>query len=157
MSATNGMNKFEGDGDHQEASSDVQAAIVMCGPMDLLDPAMIERVEQNAKTPEGDAISDFMQGETPSSNEALYREASPLTHVGKNTPPMLFIDGEYDRPKVRYTEFWEKMDDLEIPHEFALMPRGPHPFWNMEEWFLPTVDAVDGFLKKYLPSDQLKN
>ena len=150
MAATNGMKKFEGSGEHQDVSSDVQAAIVMCGPMNLLDPKMVERVEENAKTESGDAIADFMQGETPSTNEALYREASPLTHVGKHTPPMLFIDGEYDRPKVRYTEFWEKMDELKIPHEFALMPRGPHPFWVMEEWFMPTVDAVDAFLKKHL-------
>lgn len=152
MAATNGMEKFEGGGENQDASSEVQAAIVMCGPMNLLDPKMVERVEENANTESGDAIADFMQGETPSTNEALYREASPLTHVGEHTPPMLFIDGEYDRPKVRYTEFWEKMDELNIPHEFELMPRGPHPFWVMEEWFQPTVDAVDEFLKDYLRS-----
>ena len=49
---------------------------------------------------------------------------------------MLFINGEIDRPRSRYTEFWSKVDKLGIPHEFGLMP---------------TVDAIDTFLQKHLP------
>ena len=30
------------------------------------------------------------------------------------------------------------------------MPKAPHPFWGSEQWFFPTVDAVDAFLKKRL-------
>ena len=150
MAATNGLERFEGEGEHQEISSTVQAAIVMCGPMDLLEEDIVSRVEDALGKPEGDAILAFMGGEAPSTNRKIFQEASPLTHVSKETPPMLFIDGENDRPRVRYTDFWQKMDELKIPHEFALMPDGPHPFWVMEEWFLPTVDAVDTFLKKHL-------
>ncbi|MEX2578067.1 MAG: alpha/beta hydrolase [Verrucomicrobiales bacterium] len=149
MAATNGMEEFEGHGDHQEVSSRVQAAVVMCGPMDLLEKDAVRRVEEAAEKPEGHAIIDFLQGETPSSNEALYREASPLAHVGAHSPPMLFIDGEHDRPRVRYVEFWKKMDAHDIPHEFVEMPGAPHPFWVMKEWFEPTVDAVDAFLGKH--------
>lgn len=64
---------------------------------------------------------------------------------------MLFMDGELDRPRLRYTEFWAKMDELRIPHEFVLMPQGPHPCWNMRQWFTPTVEATDRFLQKHLP------
>jgi pectinesterase len=42
------------------------------------------------------------------------------------------------------------MDELGIPHEFVKLPRAPHPFWVYEEWFEPTVNAVDTFLKKHL-------
>ncbi len=42
------------------------------------------------------------------------------------------------------------MDNYNIPHEFVLMPNANHPFWNMREWFIPTLDAVDNFLKKHL-------
>lgn len=148
LAATNGMDQFEGAGDHREVSSEVQAAIVMCGPVNMLAGGVAERAEEGAKKPEGDAILDFMGGVPPSQDPDRYREASPLTHLGKHTPPMLFIDGENDRPRLRYTDFWRKMDDLGISHEFVLMKEGPHPFWVMREWFGPTVDAVDDFLQR---------
>ncbi len=151
MAATNGIERFEGKGDNLEVSSDVQSAIVMCGPMNLLSAHVVERVEKAAGKPEGDAVIDFMGGELPAQKTGIYREASPLTHVSKRTPPMLFIDGELDRPGVRYTEFCCKLDKHGIPHEFVMMPGAPHPFWNMREWFLPTVKAVDEFLRKHLP------
>ena len=148
MAATNGIKRFEGKGDNRTYSSDVQAAIVMCGPMSLLLPHIIERVEKAAGSAKGDAIIDFMGGALPAQKTGIYIEASPLTHITEKTPPMLFIDGEFDRPKTRYTEFWSKMDKYKIPREFVLMPKAPHPFWGMREWFQPTLDAVDAFLKK---------
>ncbi|MEC5129127.1 alpha/beta hydrolase [Verrucomicrobiales bacterium BCK34] len=150
VAATSGSGMFEGEGEHQDASSEVQAAIVMCGPMDFLDPQMVKALNAAAEKPEGNAIIDFMQGETPESNGRLYKEASPLTYVGAATPPMLFIDGELDRPEVRYTKFRKVMDHHGIPNEFVLMPGAPHPFWVMREWFDPTVEAVDDFLKRHL-------
>lgn len=150
MGASNGIERFEGEGGQQQASSDVQASIVMCGPMNMLAGGVAERAEAGAKNEVGDAILDFMGGITPSEDPAFYREASPLTHLSKASPPMLFIDGENDRPRLRYPEFWEKMDTLGIPHEFVMMSDAPHPFWNMREWFDPTVEAVDTFLKKHL-------
>ncbi|WP_419192669.1 alpha/beta hydrolase fold domain-containing protein [Kolteria novifilia] len=150
MAASNGIQRFEGKGDHRSKSSDVQAAIVMCGPMNLLTKERIEQTETAAKSAAGSPVADFMGGALPSESETIYREASPLTHVSRRTPPMLFIDGERDRPRLRYTEFWEKMDELHIPHEFVLMPDAPHPFWVMREWFDPTVDAADRFLQTHL-------
>ncbi len=148
VAATSGSGMFEGEGEHRDASSEVQAAIVMCGPMDFLDPQMVKTIEAAAGKPEGHAVIDFMQGETPSSNGRLYKEASPLTYVGAATPPMLFIDGEFDRPEARYTKFRKVLDHHDIVNEFVLMPQAPHPFWVMREWFDPTVDAVDDFLKR---------
>ncbi|MEM6279305.1 MAG: alpha/beta hydrolase [Verrucomicrobiota bacterium] len=150
MGASNGVERFEGRGEHKNVSSEVQASIVMCGPMNMLDGFAAERAEAAAKKGVGDAILDFMGGAPPSKDPEVYREASPLTHLSEASPPMLFIDGEFDRPKLRYPDFWAKMDELGLPHEFVLMPKGPHPFWNMREWFEPTVKAVDDFLKKHL-------
>ncbi len=150
VAATNGSQDYEGDGDHREVSSEVQASVVMCGPMNLLDSDTVDRVEKAAKEPSGHAIIDFLQGETPSSNESLYRQASPIIHAGPHVPPMLFIDGELDNPRTRYIEFWKILDRHEIPHEFVMMPDAPHPFWGNHRWFIPTVDAIDNFLKKHL-------
>ena len=153
MGATNGIKRFEGIGGHNDQSSSVQASIVMCGAMTLLDPHIIERIEKNKDGPRGDAVIDFMGGHTPSTNRGIYEEASPLAHVGANSPPMLFIDGEFDRPEIRYTEFRKRLDSHRIPHQFVLMPKGPHPFWVYEHWFGPTVDAVDAFLKEHLKDE----
>ena len=95
---------------------------------------------------------DFLGGHLPTKNEAVYKEASPLSHVGAHAPPYLFIDGEFDRPKVRYVDFRKRLDAHKIPNQFVLMPKGPHPFWVFEQWFEPTVDAVDAFLQKHLPA-----
>ena len=81
LAATNGIKRFEGKGDNRTYSSEVQAAIVMCGPMSLLLPHIVERVEKAAGKPEGDAIIDFMGGALPRQKTGIYIEASPLTHV----------------------------------------------------------------------------
>ncbi|MGY8673799.1 MAG: alpha/beta hydrolase fold domain-containing protein [Verrucomicrobiia bacterium] len=150
VAATNGRQEFEGQGDHRKFTSDVQAAVVMCGPMDMLDDYMTGRIRKSLSSPGGDAVVDFMGGALPWKQREAYELASPLTHVDPRTPPMLFIDGENDRPRERYGKMWEKMDALGIPYEFALMPDAPHPFWVYDTWFEPTVEAVAVFLKKYL-------
>ena len=149
MAASNGVKRFEGNGDHHNASSNVQAAVVMCGAMNLLEPFILERLKKAASTLRSDAVIDFMGGALPDHKTGIYVEASPITHVSKNTPPMLFIDGELDKPGMRYASIWPRLDELNIPYEFIKMPKAPHPFWGMHEWFLPTVDATDAFLKKH--------
>ena len=151
MGATNGIARFEGEGDYRAVSSRVQASVVMCGPMSLLLPHIVERVEKAAAKSEGDAIMAFMGGALPGQNTGIYKEASPLTHVGEHSPPMLFIDGELDRPGLRHEEFRARLTAHEIPHDFLILPGAPHPFWNMREWFGPTIEAVDGFLTKHMP------
>lgn len=151
MGATNGIARFEGEGDHRGSSSEVQASVVMCGPMSLFLPHIVERLEKAAAKSEGDAIMAFMGGALPGRNSRIYEEASPLTHVGKHAPPMLFIDGELDRHGVRRNDFRARLAECRIPHEFIVMPGAPHPFWSMREWFGPTIDAVDKFLSIHMP------
>ena len=86
MGATNGIARFEGEGDHRGSSSEVQASVVMCGPMSLFLPHIVERLEKAAAKSEGDAIMAFMGGALPGRNSRIYEEASPLTHVGKHAP-----------------------------------------------------------------------
>ena len=102
MAASNGVKQFEGEGDHHGVSSDVQAAVVMCGAMNFLESFIVDRLEKAAGTLRSDAVIDFMGGALPRQKTGIYREASPVTHVSKRTPPMLFIDGELDKPGLRY-------------------------------------------------------
>jgi pectinesterase len=106
-------------------SSDVQVVIMMCGPMNLLSPGIVECVDKAVGKSRGDVIIDFMGGALPRQKTSIYREASPLTHVSKNTPSMLLINGEFDRPRFRYTEFRDRLDQHKTPHKFVLMPKAP--------------------------------
>ena len=42
MAASNGVKRFEGKGDHHSVSSDIQATVVMCGAMNLLEPPCLK-------------------------------------------------------------------------------------------------------------------
>ena len=86
----------------------------------------------------------------PRQKNGIYREASHVTPVSNRPPPMLFIDGELDKPGLRYASFWPRLDKLKIPSQFIKIPGAPHPFWHQSEWFIPPVDAADAFLKKHL-------
>ena len=148
VATTTGSGKFEGTGEHQKFSSGVQAAIVMCGPMDLLNPESVKRVNAAAKSHVGHAMIDFLQGETPNSNHDLYQMASPVFHAGKQTPPILFIDGEKDDPGSRSEKLREVLNNHQIPNRLIILPEAPHPFWIYQQWFQPTIDAVDVFLRE---------
>jgi pectinesterase len=148
VATTTGSGKFEGTGEHQEVTSDVQAAIVMCGPMNLLDSESVQRINAAAASPVGHAMIDFLQGETPNSNHDLYQMASPLFHAGQQTPPMLFIDGEKDNPGKRSEKLREILNTHQIPNRLIILPKAPHPFWVYRQWFRPTVDAIDLFLRE---------
>lgn len=148
IATTTGSGRFEGTGEHQEVASDVQAAIIMCGPMDLLEPESVKRINAAAASSAGHAMIDFLQGQTPNSNHGLYQMASPLFHASKRTPPMLFIDGEKDNPGIRSKKLREILNNQQIPNRLIVLPEAPHPFWVYQQWFRPTVDAVDLFLRE---------
>lgn len=147
VAATNGIAEFEGSGDHREISSEVQALVVMCGPMDFLNEKTLANIKRSREKGQVHPVIPFL-GATPDQNKEIYIRASPDTYISKTMPPALFIDGEFDNPRNRYLGTWKKMDELEIAHEFVLMEKGPHPFWNYEQWFEPTVDAFDTFLSR---------
>ncbi|MCP4169374.1 MAG: alpha/beta hydrolase [Fuerstiella sp.] len=151
VAATNGLSEFEGTGDHRDVSSDVQAVIVMCGPMNFLNATMKENIKRSQERGQVHAVIRFL-GATAEENVDLYAKASPITHISSSMPPALFIDGELDDPRQRYLGTWKKMDEYGIAYDFVLMEKGPHPFWNYEQWFGKTVDCIDAFLLKQFKS-----
>lgn len=144
--ATSGkVEKFEGDGGNAKHSSAVQAAVNMAGTMDMTMPHFIERVRKNPK----DHAARFL-GAGYDDNPKLYVEASPLTHLDRHTPPILFMDGEHDRPAFRTEATRKKMKELGIHTDLIVVKDGPHAFWLFEPWFTPTVNDVAKFLEKTL-------
>ena len=102
-------------------SSRAQAVIDLYGPTDL-----VTRGKDQVMLPA-----------TLADKPDLYKLASPVTHVGKNTPPTLLTHGGRDR-----LVYWknmhrlgEKLTAANVPHEIYLIPYGQHGFdYNINGW-----------------------
>jgi acetyl esterase/lipase len=76
---------LEGNGGHEEYSSEVAAVINIYGPTNFLDPKAWHRHE----------IRDFLRAEWDDQPE-LWQLASPITHVRPDSPPTLIVHGTTD-------------------------------------------------------------
>jgi dipeptidyl aminopeptidase/acylaminoacyl peptidase len=81
----------------------------------------------------------------------LYKQASPLTHVDKNDPPLLIIHGTADTT-VNVADSQALADALEAvgaPHELVIVPEAPHSF-HLQPKQRDLRPLVLGFFDKYL-------
>ena len=144
--ATSGeVERLNRGGSYLDQSSAVQASVVMAGNMDFTTPAALEATRTDPRR----RMMIFMGGTWEESKQA-YVDASPIKHVSSRTPPMLFMDGEYDRPGERSEAIKKRMAELGIYHEFHVIKNGPHPFWSLHPFFDPALELVTAFFDKTL-------
>ncbi|WP_224998999.1 alpha/beta hydrolase [Cesiribacter sp. SM1] len=137
IGTTNNLKKLEGAGDHQQHSSSVQAIIDVDGVLAFKHP----------ESEEGTMAAQWLGGtyeEVPQN----WQEASALTHVDKNTPPVLFISSSYPRFHAGRADMVKVLDREGIYHEHWTMPDSPHSFWLFHPWFVPTLQYTTNFLNK---------
>lgn len=79
---------LEGDGPHQDQSSLVQAAVSDSGPVDLID-----RFQRSALPT---VVTQFLGGPPEGQRVELYKRASPIHWIAKDTPPLMLIYGGSD-------------------------------------------------------------
>ncbi len=79
----------------------------------------------------------------------LWNEASALNHVSAGDPPILFINSSQERMHAGREDFIQKLNGFVIHSEVHTF-NAPHTFCMLDEWFLPTIDLMDNFLKKTL-------
>jgi acetyl esterase/lipase len=139
-------------GSYASESSDIHACVVMAGNMDLTTTASRESAGSDPRR----RMITFMGG-TWDQAKQNYIDASPVTHVSKATPPMLFMDGEFDSPGTRYLEIIEKLDSLGIHHESHVIQDAPHPFWTSHPFFDPALNILDGFFERTLKRRKVPN
>jgi beta-xylosidase/acetyl esterase/lipase len=82
--------------------------------------------------------------------EALWREASPITHAGKDSPAVLFIVSGVPRFSVGREAMIAKLTSHGVLTDTVALPDTPHSFWLFDPWLAPTVDAAAGFLERVL-------
>jgi len=140
LGTTNDVPHFEGSGPYRDQSSAVQAVIVMAAPMD---------VDRASKPKTAQTTIDFF-GCTESENPEIYREASPLFHVGASTPPLIFIEGEKDSVKIGRREMQDKLTSLGVETALYTLKDAPHPFWMSDPWVDQVVEIAAGFFHRHL-------
>lgn len=141
---TNGITKLEGNGGNTKQSSDVQAIIDIDGILAFHHP----------ESAEGKVAAEWLGG-TYEEKPDIWKEASALTYVSKNTPPCLFINSSNPRFHAGWDDMIKELNGLGIYSEVHTFPDTPHPFWFFHPWFEPTVKYTLEFLDKMFKNQNL--
>lgn len=146
VGATSGIEKFEGNEGNPGVSSAVQAIIDIDGVLDFNTPDEKGKDEETAKRSAG----ALWFGTTFNQNSEKWIEASPIQYVGKNTPPMLFVNSALPRFHFGRDSVIAILNKHKIYTEVHTIENTPHPFWLFHPWFEPTVKCMTDFLDKTL-------
>jgi pectin methylesterase-like acyl-CoA thioesterase/acetyl esterase/lipase len=149
MGATNTIKEFEGDGDYKKYSSVVNAVIDLDGTLAFLHP----------ESGEGDdskriSAATHWFGYSKTENPDLWKQAAPLTHVGKHTPPTQFINSGVARMHAGREDFIQILNQHKIYSEVKTFEGSPHSFILFNPWFDTTVAYIDKFLRKVFPEQK---
>ncbi len=142
MGATNGIKEFEGDGCDKTISSKVNAVIDLDGLLAFI----------HAESGEGDdskriSAATAWFGYSKTENPELWKQGSPLTHIGPHTPPTLFINSNVLRMHAGRDDYTKILNEFNIYTEVKEFD-APHSFPLVEPWFTPMVRTMDAFIKK---------
>ncbi|MFA6288002.1 MAG: alpha/beta hydrolase [Opitutaceae bacterium] len=97
-------------------------------------------------------------GKTPEETKANAWAASPVNHLGKDTPPTLILHGTKDGTvSIKYSrDLAKRMEALAIPYQFIEIPGAGHSF-DLQPKEMDLRPAVLEFLAKYLGKDRPTN
>ncbi|MXV15719.1 alpha/beta hydrolase [Hufsiella ginkgonis] len=121
----------------------VQAIVDIDGTLSFVHPESGEGDDSRSVS-----AATWWFGFAKKDNPALWAQASPLAHVGKNTPPTLFLNSAVDRMHAGRDDFRKVLDTFHTYSEVHTFEGAPHSFCLFEPWFTPTVAYTDQFLRK---------
>ncbi|MGX5690501.1 alpha/beta hydrolase [Arcticibacter tournemirensis] len=142
IGTTNNKRQFESLCSLGESDA-VQAVIDIDGTLSFVHPESGEGDDTRSTS-----AATYWFGYSKEDKPDLWKEASPLTHAGKDTPPFLFINSSVDRMHAGRDDFRSILDQHGIYSEVHTFPDSPHSFCLFEPWFDPTVDYISAFLEK---------
>ena len=79
-----------------------------------------------------------------------WEDASPLNHVTIKSPPILFINSQFERFHAGRDDMIKKLNAFGIYSEIQKIENSPHAFWVFDPWFNPTIQYTLQFLNKTL-------
>jgi len=126
VGVTNGVKQLEGDlGPHRDQSSDVQAIVVFYGASNLT--TILSQSTPHGVSMRAPAL-ELLLGAQPDSKPDLARLASPVFHVDKTDPPLLWYHGDQD-PQMPVNQALEMLGAYKkqgIPATFEPVFGGAH-------------------------------
>ncbi|MBI5256164.1 MAG: alpha/beta hydrolase [Burkholderiales bacterium] len=125
------------------ASTAVQAIVNIDGLSDFTSEAARFHEDDPRKNP---SAAGAWFGGRYAEQAARWHEASPITHVHRGMPPVLWVTSGEPRFALGQAEMAARMTALGVPHRRVHLPGTPHSFWLFEPWLAPTVQAVADFL-----------
>lgn len=145
LGTTANMPLFEGEGCETGVSSHVNAVIDLDGTLSFVHPDSGEGDDSI-----GTSAATYWFGYSKNENPVLWEAASPLSYVGKNTPPTLFINSSVDRMHAGRDDYLTILKENNNYSEVQKFEGAPHSFILYHPWFEPTVNYIDSFLDSVL-------
>ena len=133
---------LEGDRGNPDQSSRVQAVVNVYGPTDIASCHEDSSVAW---------IFRLFMGGTPDETAETYRQASPVTYVNRDNPPVLTLHGDRDTlvPVAQATTLHEKMKAAGASHTLMIFEGQGHGFRgeSQQKAITATWDFFDQHLK----------
>ena len=143
VGTTGGSPLYKGNGVYDKFSDKVQAIVDVDGTLAFIHPESGEG-DDSKKT----SAATYWFGSGKNVHPELWQEASPLNHIDKNTPPIMFLNSGVDRMHAGRTDVIRKLNSLYIYHEVHAFAGAPHPFIMFNPWFTPSLNYTVDFLDK---------
>ena len=134
--------------EHTRSAQTPKAVVSFFGLYDLLalEEQKSSRSSSSRQSPEG-----LFLGDTPSAVPELAKQASPVSFVTPNTPPVLLMHGGMDKqaPVQQSIDFAKVLDKNKVPHKMIIEDKARHsdPIFDSKAY----VDQVLAFLKAHNP------
>jgi len=145
-------------GGQGEGDARVQAVVDIDGLADFTGAALLAKEAKNPGAP-----TRFLGGPF-ADRGAIWRLASPLSHVRAGCAPTLFINSSATDPPrggagapregapilPGRAEMRDRLRALGIASDLIVLPETPHPFWLVNPWFDVVLARTGAFFNQHL-------
>ena len=121
----------------------IRAVINIDGLSDFTSEEALKHEDDPAKKPS--AAGAWFDGRY-AERRALWRDASPIHHAGKGSPPVLFIVSGVPRFSAGREAMAAKLHAHGVMSATVKLADAPHSFWLFDPWLAPTAEASAAFL-----------
>lgn len=125
------------------SSTKVNAVIDIDGTLSFVHAESGEGNDTN-----GTSAATYWFGYTKKEKPFLWKMASPLQHVDKDTPPTLFLNSSVARMHAGRGDYVKLLKRYGTYTEIRSFNNAPHAFCLFKPWFDQTVQQIDQFLLK---------
>ena len=125
------------------SSTKVNAVIDIDGTLSFVHAESGEGNDTN-----GTSAATYWFGYTKKEKPFLWKMASPLQHVDKDTPPTLFLNSSVARMHAGRDDYVNLLKRFGTYTEIRSFNNAPHAFCLFSPWFDQTVQQIDQFLLK---------